>query len=142
MGNLQESGEPDWLRQAQKLVAEGNGEDLLRLPNRSYPSFISAATQLDALHRPREYSDFFGTQTRNPPILRVTCPLLAFFGTKGDVGGEKELILLKSSVKRLSTGTRSVTTTMITGGNHEYVGEEAQVAQTIARWAEAEGLNR
>ena len=29
---------------------------------------------------------------------------------------------------------------MIVNGDHEYVGEEAQVAQTIARWAEAELL--
>jgi hypothetical protein len=31
---------------------------------------------------------------------------------------------------------------MITGGNHEYVGEEPQVAQTIAQWIEAEMLTR
>jgi len=29
---------------------------------------------------------------------------------------------------------------MIENGNHEYVGEEAQVAQTIAQWAEGELL--
>jgi len=27
---------------------------------------------------------------------------------------------------------------MIVNGNHEYVGEEAQVAETIARWVEVE----
>jgi hypothetical protein len=59
-------------------------------------------------------------------------------GTKGDVGGEKELLLLKSSVQRFSNGPLSVKTTMITAGNHEYVGEEAQVAQTIAQWIETE----
>jgi pimeloyl-ACP methyl ester carboxylesterase len=147
VGNLQgshdpNSGDPIWIRQAQKLVDEGVGEDLLRIPNRPFPSFISAATELDMIHRPREYADFFGTQTSNPPVLRVSCPLLAFFGTKGDVGGEKELLLLKSSVQRLSKGPRSVKTTMITAGNHEYVGEEAQVAQTIAQWVEAEALTR
>jgi pimeloyl-ACP methyl ester carboxylesterase len=142
VGNLQGSGDPNWIRQAQKLVDEGVGEDLLRIPNRPFPSFISAATELDDIHRPREYADFFGTQTSNPPILRVSCPLFAFFGTKGDVGGEKELLLLKSSVQRLANGPRSVKTTMITGGNHEYVGEEAQVAQAIAHWVEADTLTR
>jgi pimeloyl-ACP methyl ester carboxylesterase len=136
------SGDSNWIAQAQKLVDDGVGEDLLRIPNRRFPSFISAATELDMIHRPREYADFFGTQTSNPPILRVGCPLLAFFGTKGDVGGEKELLLLKSSVQRLSKEPRSVKTTMITAGNHEYVGEEAQVARTIAQWAEAEMLTR
>jgi len=31
---------------------------------------------------------------------------------------------------------------MITAGNHEYVGEEVQVAQAIAHWVEAETLTR
>jgi pimeloyl-ACP methyl ester carboxylesterase len=137
-----QSGDSNWIRQAQELVDKGVGEDLLRIPNRSFPSFISAATELDMIHMPREYADFFGTQTSNPPVFRVSCPLLAFLGTKGDVGGEKELLLLKSSVQRLSKGPRSVETTMITDGNHEYVGEEAQVAQRIARWVEAETLTR
>jgi pimeloyl-ACP methyl ester carboxylesterase len=136
VGNLQ-GADANRVQQAQKFVDEGAGEDLLRIPNRSYPSFISAATELDMIHRPREYADFFGTQTPNPPVSRVTCPILAFFGTKGDVGGEKELVLLKSSVQRLSKGPRSVKTTMIASGSHEYVGEEARVAQTIAQWAEA-----
>jgi pimeloyl-ACP methyl ester carboxylesterase len=138
VGNLQGSGDPNWIRQAQKLVDQGDGEDLLRIPDRPSLSFISAATELDTIHRPREYADFFGTQTSNPPIVRVSCPLLAFFGTKGDVGDSNGLLLLRSSVQRLSKGPRSVKTTMITGGDHEYVGEETQVAQTIAQWVEAE----
>jgi pimeloyl-ACP methyl ester carboxylesterase len=132
--------DPQLLAQAKKLVAEGAGDDLLRLPHRTFPSFISAATHLDIITTPREYTDFFGTQTPNPAITRVTCPILAFFGSKGDIGGEKDLDLLKSSVQRLSHGPRRVETNMIVNGDHEYAGEEAQFAQTIARWAEAELL--
>src|SRR5687768_14186043 len=94
--------DPQLLAQGKKLVDEGAGDDLLRLPHRSFPSFISAATHLDIITTPREYADFFGTQTSNPAITRVTCPILAFFGSKGDIGGEKALNLLKSSVQRLS----------------------------------------
>jgi dienelactone hydrolase len=114
---------------------------LRKIPNRSFPSFISAATDLDVIDTPLEYKDFFGVQITNPAVMRVACPILAFFGSKDEAGGEKELALLKSSVQRLSKGPRSVKTTMIAGGNHKYVGEEAQVAQTIAQWAEAEVLN-
>jgi pimeloyl-ACP methyl ester carboxylesterase len=142
VGNLKGGSDPSQVQQAQKSVDGGQGEDLLRIPNRSYPSYISAATEWDNLHRPREYADFFGTQTPNPPVSRITCPILAFFDTKEDVGGEKELLLLKSSVQRLAKGPRSIKTTMIRNGNHEYVGEEAQVAQTVAQWAETEGLAR
>jgi len=125
-----------WQQQARKLVEEGQGEELMKIPGRASPSFISAATELDTLQRPREFADFFGTQTANPPVLRINCPLLAFFGTNGDVGGEKELLLLKSSVERLAQGRQSVTTTMISGGGHEYVGKEEKVAETIATWME------
>jgi pimeloyl-ACP methyl ester carboxylesterase len=132
--------DPQLLGQAKKLVDEGNGDDLLRLPHRSFPSFVSAATYLDIATTPREYKDFFGTQTPNPAVTRVTCPILAFFGSKGDIGGEKDLSLLTSSIQRLPHGPRKVDTAMIVNGDHEYVGEEAQVAQTIARWAETEVL--
>jgi len=132
--------DPKLLAQAKKLVEDGLGEDLLRLPRRSFPSFISAATYVDMLTSPREYRDFFGTQTPNPAVTRVTCPILAFFGSKDDIGGEKDLALLRSSVQRLSRGPRRVSTAMIANGNHEYAGEEAQVAQTIAHWAQTELL--
>jgi len=89
VGNLQQPGGPNWIQQAQKLVGEGAGEELMRIPNRPSPSFISAATEWDMLQRPREYSDFFGTQTANPPIARVRCPLLAFFGATDDIAGER-----------------------------------------------------
>ncbi len=140
VGYSAQAGVPELLAQAKKLVEDGLGDDLLRLPRRSYPSYISAATYLDMWISPREYRDFFGTQTPNPAVTRVTCPILAFFGSKDDIGGEKDLALLKSSVQRLPRGPRRVSTAMIANGNHEYAGEEAQVAQTIAGWAQSELL--
>jgi hypothetical protein len=127
--------------QAKKLVAAGDGEDLIRLPNRSFPSFISAATYLDMENTPPEYKDFFGIgHTPVPAILRVKCPILALFGTSRDIGGEKELSLLKSTVQELAGNSPRITTAMIVSGDHEYNGEEAQVAERIAHWAEAELL--
>jgi hypothetical protein len=126
------------IAQAKKLVAAGAGEDLLHLPNRSFPAFISAATYLDMENSPPEYKDFFGIETEAPGILRVKCPILAFFGTKDDVGGEKELNLLKAAVQRHVGSSRNIATTMIINGDHMYTGEEAQVAEKISHWAEAE----
>lgn len=128
---------PQLLTQAKKLVEEGAGDDLIRLPNRNFPSFVSAATQLDLANTPRQYKDFFGTQTPDAAITRVVCPVLAFYGSKDDIGGEKELALLTSSVARLAHHPDSVDTAMIANGNHEYVGEEAQVADVIARWIDS-----
>ncbi len=86
---------------------------------------------------PPEFRDFFGVQTTttNPAVTRIRCPLLAFFGTRGDVGGEKELELLKSRIRRQPSGPARVDTVMIRGADHMYAGEEGQVAETIAKWA-------
>src|SRR5215831_10419801 len=75
---------------------------------------------------------------KQKPCSRVftTSPLLAFFGTRGDVGNEADLELLKSSIKRQPSGPRRVDTVMIRGADHMYAGEEEQVAETIANWAD------
>jgi hypothetical protein len=122
--------------QAKQFVNDGRGDDLLRLQNPSFPSFISAATFLDDHNTPREVADFFGLQTANPAVTRVRCPLLAFFGTRGDVGTETDLQALKSSVERQKTGPSSVIVKMITNADHMYTGEEDQVAQVIFDWIE------
>jgi pimeloyl-ACP methyl ester carboxylesterase len=128
----------DQLAEAKRLMAAGEGDALIRDPKRSFPSYISAATFLDIADAPQETKDFFGvqTQTLNPGITRISCPLLAFFGTKGDVGNEEDLELLKSSIHRHQSGPSRVDTAMIRNGDHMYTGEEAQVAQTIADWTD------
>ena len=128
----------DQLAEAKRLMAAGEGDALIRDPKRAFPSYVSAATFLDIADATQETKDFFGvqTQTLNPGITRIICPLLAFFGTKGDVGNEKDLELLKSSIQRQRSGPSRVDTAMIRNGDHMYTGEEAQVAQTIADWTD------
>jgi pimeloyl-ACP methyl ester carboxylesterase len=128
--------DPDQLAEAKRLMAADEGDALIRDPKRSFPSYISAATFLDIADCPPEYKDFFGvqTQTRNPGVTRIRGPLLAFFGTRGDVGNEEDLELLKSSIQRQRRGPSRVDTVMIRNADHMYTGEEAQVAQTIADW--------
>jgi pimeloyl-ACP methyl ester carboxylesterase len=134
-----QKNDPELVAQAKKLVAAGTGDDLIRLPNRSFPSFISAATYLDMENTPPEYKDFWGIgHTPTPAILRVNCPILAFFGARDDIGGEKELTLLKSTVQEFAGNSPNITTAMIVNGDHEYNGEEAQVADKIANWAKAD----
>jgi pimeloyl-ACP methyl ester carboxylesterase len=129
--------DPERLAQAKKLVAEGLGEALLPNPNRP-TSFVSAATFLDLANMGLQLRDFYGVQTPNPPVTRVHCPLLAWFGTKEpEIGTAADLELLKSTLQRLPTGPRRVDTVMIQNADHMYRGEEAQVAQAIANWANA-----
>jgi len=93
---------------------------------------------LDIINSTPEFKDVFGTQTqtKNPGIARIRCPLLAFFGTRDDVGTEATLKLLKSSIQRQSSGPSRVETIMIENADHMYTSEEIQVAQTITKWAE------
>ena len=128
--------DPEQLAQATRLMADGQGEDLVRDPKRSFPSFVSAATFMDIASTPPQFKDFFGVQTPNPAVTQIRCPLLAFFGTKGDVGTEEDLELLKSSIQRQPSGPSHVQTIMIPNADHMYTGKEAQVAQTIAQWAD------
>ncbi len=131
--------DPDQFAEAKRLTAAGEGDALIRDPKRSFPSYISAATFLDIANAPPESKDFFGvqTQTLNPGVTRIRCPLLAFFGTRGDVGNEEDLKLLKSSIERQRIGPSRVNTLMIRNADHMYTGEEAQVAQAIAVWADS-----
>ena len=126
--------DPQLVARATKLVADGRGEDLLRLPNPSFPSFVSAATYADLARTSADMLDFFGERAPNPGVTRIRCPILAFFGTReSDVGTEADLEVLKWSVERQPRHPQ-VTTASIHGADHMYTGEEAQVAQVIATW--------
>jgi len=134
------SADPQQIEQAKKLVDEGAGEDLLRLANTAFPSFISAATFLDTENTPSVYKDFFGIGgAQSPGITRLNCSMLAFFGSSGDIAGEKELKQAEAAIQKTGARTK-ITTLMIANAGHEYVGEEAQVAEKIAHWIKAEVL--
>jgi pimeloyl-ACP methyl ester carboxylesterase len=127
--------------EATRLISDGRGDDLMRIPNRPFPAFISAGTFLDDANTPVEYGDFFGEKTFNPAVTRLRCPLLAFFGTREpDIGTEADLELIKSCIQRQPRGPSRVDTVMIRGADHMYAGEEEQVARTIASWADSQLL--
>jgi pimeloyl-ACP methyl ester carboxylesterase len=129
--------DPAQLAEASRLVAEGRGDELVRIPNRSFASYISAATFLEGANTSPEFKDFFGVHTPHPAATRIRCPILAFYATRNDVGNEADLELLKTCTQRLSSGPSRVATVMIQNTDHMYTGEEAQVAEVIARWADA-----
>jgi dienelactone hydrolase len=132
-GNVQADtrvADPQWIAEAKRMIADGRPEDLVQGP------FVSAATFMDIVNTPPEFKDFFGIQTPDPGITHIHCPLLAFFGTNGDVGNEEDLELLESSIERHHAGPSRVNTVMIQRADHMYVGQEDQVAQVIASWAD------
>jgi dienelactone hydrolase len=117
-------------------MAADKGDELIKIPKRSFPSYISAATFMDDFNTPSEYGDFFGFNTSNPGITKIHCPILVFFGTRGDVGDEAELDSLQSCIKKHPAVEVKVTTILINNAEHMYVAEERQVAETITKWAD------
>lgn len=128
--------------QAVGLMSENKGEELIKDPKRSFPSYISAATLMDIASTQPEFKDFFGVHTTNPGVSKIQCPILAFYGTHDDVGNETQLELLKASIKKHSKNSISVSTIMIKGADHMYIGEEAQVADVITAWADTALKNK
>ena len=124
------------LKEAARLVAEGRGEEVPQIPNASRPSVTSAATLLDLANMGVMLTDFYGVEATDAPVTRIRCPILAWFGTKGDVGTAADLELLTSTLKRHSGGPSQVTTALIQNADHMYGGEEAQVAQTLVKWVD------
>jgi len=123
------------LERARQLVADGRGEDPVppTAPS-ARPSPTSAATLVDLASMGVELTDFYGVETANPPIARVRVPILAWFGTNGDVGTADDLALLETTLKRVPGSPSRVSTALIQGAGHMYDGQEAQVAQTLADW--------
>ncbi len=138
------TSDPDQLREAQRLMASGESDALVRDPKRDFPSYTSAATfmDIDAFLKDPAARDFFGVQTANAPFARVEVPLLAFFGTHDDVGGQADLDTIVSAAKRQHGSASNVTTTLIEGGDHMYTGQEQRVAEVIAQWAARLATNR
>ena len=94
------------MAQAMRLVEAGSGDDLIRLPNKSFPSYMSAATFLDLANVPPAVLDFFGLEVGTPGVASLRKPLPAFFGTRGDVGGPADFEIVRTSVKKYAGGNR------------------------------------
>ncbi len=126
--------QPKELAEARRLVQAGASDDLVRLPNPNFPSFISAGTLVDQAETTPQLLDFFGVERRDGAVTELGCPLLAFFGTRGDVGGQPDLDVVKATPTRLAMTTLRVDTALIDGADHMYTGEERQVARVIDGW--------
>ncbi|MFN8371759.1 MAG: alpha/beta fold hydrolase [Anaerolineae bacterium] len=115
------------LEQARQLVAAGRGDELL-------PDFMRAPwyrlSAANVISRADVLNHVYTSDSGTPHIAALRCPLLAFFGTNHDVGGQTELDTLKAQ----TINAPQVDTCLIDGADHGYVEREAAVAETIAAW--------
>jgi len=120
---------PDMVALAEKMVVSGRGQDLLPMgPSRAGAYTLSAQT---LLNRVRTGLDVYGFDTPNAAISRLSCPILALYGTREEAtGGAAELEAIRGN----ATASPRVETRLIEGADHSYHGHQREVAAAIADW--------
>lgn len=75
----------------------------------------------------------FGAEASNPAIAQVSCPVLAFYGTREDQALAAAAL---ERIRRQVAGGRAETR-MIEDAVHSYFRTESAVASAIAEWMDA-----
>ncbi|MGH2355983.1 MAG: alpha/beta hydrolase [Chloroflexota bacterium] len=116
---------------AKQMVAEGRGQHLL--PWGSHRgSTLSAQAVLDRAPANRATYDVFGLYTPSPAVGRVACPILAFYGSRENLG-MPEL----ERIRRAATAAPRVDIRIFEGADHAYTGQEQEVASGVAAWLDS-----
>lgn len=122
--------DPALLAQAERMVADGRGRDLL--PWDSTPAGAGTMSAGSYVNRARVGIDVYGVAAPDPPVSRIACPILAIYGTdEPTVGTAADL----ETIRRNARAAVRVDTRMFEGADHSYAGHEAEVAATVAEWA-------
>jgi len=121
------------IAQAEQMVADGRGEDLLPWGSTDVwvVRTLSAQTYLSWQRIP----DLYGAHTPQSAIAQIRCPLLVCYGTNEgfDPTADFELI------RRNAIAAPRIDTKLFEGANHGYDNHERDVAQAIAHWIDTRG---
>src|SRR4029453_8967970 len=83
--------------------------------------------------RAKVLSHTYSSEDHQPYIAEVHCPILALFGTAGDVGGEPELeVIRQNAMNALRLETR-----VVSGADHVYTSREGEVANIVVDWLQS-----
>ncbi len=121
---------PELVAEAARRMADGEADALLQ-PLPDAPWYQLSVGNL--LSRERMLARTYVAQDGAPLIGRVSCPILAFFGASGDVGGEADLELIRTNARAAAR----VDTLVIPSADHVYTGVEQAVGAEIAAWVAA-----
>ncbi|MFU2053183.1 alpha/beta hydrolase [Bordetella hinzii] len=98
---------------------------------------ISAATFIDRFEdgKPSDVFDFFGRGSIRAfdDLAKVTLPLLALYGSSGEIVGGGDVARALSLLEQRAARCPAFSSAIVPG-NHWYLGSEPLVAQTIAAW--------
>ena len=127
------AGQPDAAMQAkaERMVAEGRGQDLLAGEwTLNYTTNISAEAYLS---RVRGNVDVYGLYTPDAAIAEIRIPIYIFFGTKEPLVGNADDL---HKAKCNATRAPHVDIEMFEGSDHHYTGHEVEVANTLGAWVD------
>ena len=120
---------PELLAQAERLVAEGRGQELLPMGSMGGFGTTSAQTLAD---RARALPDVYGEDGgEDAPIARLRCPLLVLLGSEEPwLGTPQDL----DAARDRARAAPRVDTAMVEGADHVYAGREDEVGRVIDEW--------
>lgn len=116
---------PGELEAAQRLVAEGHGQEVT--PAQPYAPWYRQSAQ-SVVSKAAILARMLEADDGEPTIAAIRCPLLALVGTREPHG---ETLL---EVIRRQTQAAHIQTELIADADHFYTGHEADVAAVIGRW--------
>jgi dienelactone hydrolase len=128
-GDVKWKAAPDQLALAEEMEAEGKDDKVL--PQLDAPWYRMSARTF--LGRARIAQHVFDSETETPHIAKITCPILAFYGSEEDWCGttcELELI------RRNARAAGQVDTAIVEGADHVYWGKASEAARLIGDWVE------
>lgn len=119
----------EWLAQAERMVAAGEGDRFLPI---TYPQTAASFLSFD-----RAPMDLYGLEGASGGGLlgRAGCPVLAWFGTAGREPSIGTVAELEAARAALPPGF-PLETAQLDGADHMYRGCEEAVVATVAAWTE------
>lgn len=125
--------ESEVIAEAERLVAQGRGTELLPWGSYGNGMTLSAQTLLDWAPGNHATLNIFGTATQEPALARIRCPILAFYGTKHDIGTADDL----DRIRHTASASLRVDTHLFEDADHSYTAHEREVGSAIAVWLDA-----
>jgi pimeloyl-ACP methyl ester carboxylesterase len=126
--------DPELVTLAERLVAEGRGEELL--PWGTFETFFSGAVSAQTYLSP--VPDLFGVSMPDAEIAKIHCPLLVCCGMKEaeDPASSLEIVQAHKTIRRKAVAAPRADIAFFEGANHGYDDHEREVAEALAHWVD------
>jgi hypothetical protein len=129
-GDVHWKANPERLALAEQMETEGRADDVL--PAVEVPWYLMSARTY--LGRARYAQHVFDSEAQPSYVSRVSCPILAFYGTEEEWCGSQDEL---DTIRRNARSSPRVDTMLIEGADHVYWRRAPEVAGIIAGWIDS-----